>query len=238
MSSHYSSHQQFGPGYFPDQATYDYVQRRPSSVSLPPGRTFDTDSFEPRVDAPEVTNQYGLDELSNWSQCVSGSDPIDLPDAPASVTADVNDIAGFLRSQHEEPWAHGISAGRDTPLWPIQTTFNVPKAVTVAGLVQPSHDPSKRPSLKQHRASDISTVDSAYWSASSSSNSTQAVKNNVEYLEQANQYAVNSAPPPPLSAKTEPGPRTTSKSKRRRSKSNIENCTICNKELKNPSDAT
>lgn len=238
MSSHYSSHQQFGPGYFPDQATYDYVQRRPSSVSLPPGRTFDTDSFEPRVDAPEVTNQYGLDELSNWSQCVSGSDPIDLPDAPASVTADVNDIAGFLRSQHEEPWAHGISAGRDTTFWPIQTPSTVPKAVTIAGAVPASDITFKRPSLKQHRASDISTTDSAYWSASSFSSSTQAIKQNVEYLEQAKQYTGKGAPPPPQSAKTEPVPQTTSKAKRKRSKTNIENCSICNRELKNPSDAT
>jgi hypothetical protein len=115
----------------------------------------------------------------------------------------------------------------------------VTKAYTVTGVGYPS-PVFKRPSPKA-RQSYASIPDSGYGSQPTLIESipgvTQAEVKDVVFLPADPPQSVTEAPTRALSIKTDPNPIGSNPAKRRRSKSFIERCHICKKELKNKSES-
>ena len=232
------------PQSYPQTPVQDgFNQRRPSSSgSHPQPQGFSQQTFQPQVGGLEFGPQYAFDQANDWAHTHVGS--ADFPTSGAGHF-DVTELSGYTRSEREPPWdPSGRTQARTVDdslqLRSPDSALYIPKAYTVAGAAYPS-PAFRRPSLgPRPRQSYASIPDSGYGSQPTVADSipglTQAQVKDIEFpSSHPPPQSVTEAPPRALSVKTEPiGSGST---KRRRSKSFIEKCRLCPKELKNKSEA-
>lgn len=224
--------------YIPTRTQHGYRQSRSlSSPSQCQEQAFQAQEFQRPIGSLEDANQYSFDQPTGWDE-----ENAVLPDLSNPVASDfsIEQIHNYTTSEREDPWnpAVGVqgrgSDNRFSFTFPTPST-GLTKAATVAGPAEPSDRQFKRPSLGP-RASFASAADSGYYSQSQYGNlisPTHVERKDVVFIPVP---PASEAPPPPASVKTDPNPRG-SQRKRRRSKLFNANCQICDKEMKNPSDA-
>ena len=166
-----------------------------------------------------------------------------LPDLSSTVPSDINlvSIHDITSSERDPPWDPTVGSQGRGPGNRLQYPFSPPlssatKAATVAGPADLCDRQFKRPTLVP-RTSFASAAESGYYSQSQYGSLTSPSQFERKIAVFIPVSAAPEAPKPPASVKTDPNPRGSAKNKRKRSKSFNANCKICDKELKNPSDA-
>ena len=242
MNSQFSQGYGSPHGYIPTRTQHGYRQSRAlSSPSQSQEQPFQAQNFPRPIGNLEDADQYSFDQPTGWDE-----ENAVLPELPSAVTSDFSieqlrrEIQNHATSEREDPWNLAVGFQGRGPDNRFSFTFPTPptgltKAATVAGRAEPSDRQFKRPSLGP-RTSFVSAADSGYYSQSQHGNlisPTHVERKDIVFTQIS---PTSEAPPPPASVKTDPTPRGSQK-KRRKSKSFNAKCQICDKELKNPSDA-
>lgn len=216
-----------------------HLRNTPSSGSQPSGQALHAQSYHSNVERFDFPTGYDFSQQFGWAQ------ESDVPQVYPSSTANainIGEINDITSHAHEAPWdgtrARGYTPVNNQAFFPPFSPPNAPKARTVAhGAFSP--DVHFRPSFGP-RQSYASQPDSGYGSQptlfDNLTSPSHAKAGDADHVTVGSHESVTDVPPPALSVKTDPTP-TRSGKKRRKSKSTVETCPKCNKELKNRSDA-
>ena len=232
-SQYYNTHQ----SYPQPPVQNGYLQRPSSSASQLQPQAFPHQNFQPQGGGFEFGPQYAFHQSNDWahSQVESAS----FPTSGASQL-DVTEINEYTSSAREPSWdpvgrTQARNVDSSLQLCSPASPSYIARAHTVAGATNPS-PVFKRP-FPRPRPSYVSIPDSGYGSQSTVVESipgvSQAEVKDVVFLPADPSQSVTQAPTRALSVKTDPNPIA----KRRRSKSFLENCRECGKELKNKSES-